>query len=124
MVTQDEMVAVIGATGKTGSRVARILDAAGRRVRPLSRSSTPPFDWEDAGTWPDALAGCRAAYVAYAPDLVVPGAVDAVRALLDVADAVGLRRVVLLSGRGEEEAQRAEDVVRGWDGEWTIVRAS
>ena len=36
----------------------------------------------------------------------------------------GVRRLVLLSGRGEEEAQRAEQAVRDAGADWTIVRCS
>ncbi|MEZ4571761.1 MAG: hypothetical protein R2849_15790 [Thermomicrobiales bacterium] len=35
----------------------------------------------------------------------------------------GARRLVLLSGRGEEEAQRAEEVLQAFGADWTIVRA-
>jgi uncharacterized protein YbjT (DUF2867 family) len=41
-----------------------------------------------------------------------------------VALANGTRRLVLLSGRGEEEAQRAERVLQESDADWTIVRCS
>ncbi len=41
---------VIGATGKTGRRVARRLTALGAPVRPGSRKAPRPFDWEDPGT--------------------------------------------------------------------------
>jgi uncharacterized protein YbjT (DUF2867 family) len=63
-------------------------------------------------------------YLTYYPDLAVPGAVDAVRAIVDQAVTSGVRRVVLLSGRGEDEARRAEDVVRASSLEWTILRCS
>jgi hypothetical protein len=42
-------------------------------------SADPPFDWEDQTTWAPALAGTSAAYVAFAPDLAVPGTPAAVR---------------------------------------------
>ena len=60
----------------------------------------------------------------YSPDLAVPGSVDAITELVALARAAGVRRLVLLSGRGEEEAERAEDVVRASGVEWTIVRAT
>ena len=44
--------------------------------------------------------------------------------LVALARTAGVRRLVLLSGRGEEEAERAEDVVRASGLEWTIVRAT
>ncbi len=49
---------------------------------------------------------------------------EAVDELSRLAVSGGTRRIVLLSGRGEEEAQRAEQLVRGSGAEWTIVRCS
>lgn len=117
-------ILVIGGTGKAGSRVAQRLAGRGLPVRIGSRTGTPPFDWTDRGTWEPALNGAAAAYVSYYPDLAVPGAVDAVAALIETARAAGVRRLVLLSGRGEEEAQAAERVLQASDTDWTIVRAS
>lgn len=115
---------VIGSTGKTGKRVAARLSGLGVDVRHGTRSSTPPFDWQRPGTWAQALYGVRAAYVAYSPDLAAPGSVDAIGELVSLARAFGVRRLVLLSGRGEAEAERAEDVVRASGLEWTIIRAT
>jgi len=117
-------VLVVGGTGKTGRRVAARLTARGVPVRIGSRSATPAFDWEDPSGWPTALDGAGAAYITYYPDLAAPRAPEAVRALVDQALAQGVRRLVLLSGRGEEEAQRAEQVLQDSGADWTIVRAS
>ncbi len=117
-------VLVVGGTGKTGRRVTGRLRARGRSVRIGSRSSSPPFDWTDRSTWPDVLQGARAAYITYYPDIAIPGAVDAVASFVETALAAGTRRLVLLSGRGEEEAQRAEGVLRQSGADWTIVRSS
>src|SRR5829696_9959374 len=103
---------VLGGTGKTGRRVAQRLKARGVPTRIGSRSGEPPFDWEDRVTWEPALSGAGSVYLTYYPDLAVPGAVDAVRSLVDLAVARGVQRLVLLSGRGEDEAQRAEEVVQ------------
>jgi uncharacterized protein YbjT (DUF2867 family) len=62
--------------------------------------------------------------VSYFPDLAAPGAPEAVGALSDVAVAAGVERIVLLSGRGEEEAQRSEEVLAASGASWTVVRAS
>jgi uncharacterized protein YbjT (DUF2867 family) len=114
---------VLGAAGKTGRRVAAGLRDRGVPVRTGSRAARPAFDWDDRATWVPALRGVRAAYLAYAPDLALPGAADAVGSLAALAAAEGVERLVLLSGRGEPEAQRAEDVVRAAGVPTTVVRS-
>jgi uncharacterized protein YbjT (DUF2867 family) len=120
----NDSILVIGSTGKTGQRVVDRLEARGIGVRHGSRRAVVPFDWDDPQTWSPALAGVDKAYVTYYPDLAVPGSVDAIGKLADLAKDAGVRRLVLLSGRNEAEAQRAEDVVRACGLEWTIVRCS
>jgi uncharacterized protein YbjT (DUF2867 family) len=115
---------ITGGTGKTGRRVAERLTARGVPVRIGSRAGTPPFDWQDPGTWPAALSGVDSAYLSYYPDLAFPGAAAAIRSFAELATGRGVRRLVLLSGRGEPEAQRSEEMVRDLPAEWTIVRAS
>lgn len=122
--TKPSTVLVTAATGKTGRRVAERLERLGIRVRAGSRAADPPFDWTDPATWRPALAGVDAAYLCYVPDLAVPGATDDVRAFTDEAVAAGVRRLVLLSGRGEPEAQEAELVVQRPGLEWTVVRCA
>ena len=65
-----------------------------------------------------------AAYVSFYPDLAVPGAPEAVRSFADVAIEHGVRRLVLLSGRGEDEAQRAEPSVQESGADVTVVRCA
>lgn len=115
---------VLGGTGKTGRRVADRLTARGVPVRIGSRSGAPPFDWDDPATWQEAVHDVGAVYVSYFPDLAMPGATAAIRAFTDVAVKGGVPRLVLLSGRGEVEAQQCEQIVRDSGVEWTIVRAS
>jgi uncharacterized protein YbjT (DUF2867 family) len=115
---------IVGGTGKTGRRVAERLTELGVPVRIGSRSAEPAFDWTDPTTWDASLHGVESAYVTYYPDLAMPGAADAIRAFCERAAASGLRRLVLLSGRGEPEAQRCEQIVQGYPFEWTCVRAS
>ncbi|AHM04533.1 Rrf2-linked NADH-flavin reductase [Roseibacterium elongatum DSM 19469] len=115
---------VIGATGKTGRRVAAKLEAKGLPVRHGSRRSARPFDWEAPETWQPALDGVRAAYVTYFPDLAFPGAVEKLDALCETAKAAGVNHLVLLSGRGEHHARLGEEVVRSCGLEFTIVRAA
>lgn len=113
---------VIGATGKTGRRVTERLHAAGVPVREASRSSECHFDWEHPDTWAPALSGTGAAYITYFPDLAIPGASDVVGSFIDVALANGVNRLVLLSGRGEEGARRAEVLLQESHADYTIVR--
>jgi len=117
-------VLVLGGTGKTGRRVAARLHDRGVPVRIGSRSSAIPFDWEAPSTWGAALDGARAVYISYYPDLAAPGAPEAVQALADAALDRGVRRLVLLSGRGEVEAQRAEQAVFDSGAEVTVVRCA
>ncbi len=117
-------ILVLGGTGKTGRRVVARLQERGAAVRVGSRSGEPPFDWDDRATWAPALRGASAAYISYFPDIAVPGAPEAVAELSRLAVAGGTRRLVLLSGRGEEEAQRAEAELQSSGADWTIVRCS
>ncbi|WP_167472438.1 NAD(P)H-binding protein [Nocardia arthritidis] len=118
------LVLVTGGTGKTGSRVAARLTDMGRAVRIGSRKADIPFDWEDRTTWTRALTGVTAVYLAYQPDIAVPTAPDTIRAFTAAAKVAGVRRVVLLSGRGEPEAAVCEGIVRDSGLEWTIVRCA
>jgi uncharacterized protein YbjT (DUF2867 family) len=117
-------VLVIGGTGKTGRRVVERLRALGRVARIGSRTAEPPFDWEDATTWEAALRGVASVYLTYYPDLAIPGASERVGALADLAVRSGTRRIVLLSGRGEEGARRAEQAVQDSRAEVTVLRCS
>ena len=121
---QTNPILVIGATGKTGARVARKLTERGCAVRDGSRRSSTPFDWDKPHTWPAALAGSRAAYVSYFPDLAYPGAEGKIEALSRAAATADVRRLVLLSGRGEYHAKCCEDIVRDSGLEYTLVRAA
>jgi uncharacterized protein YbjT (DUF2867 family) len=123
--TQDSKpTLVLGATGKTGRRIIERLRARGVSTRAGSRSGQPPFDWEDPATWGPALEGVGSAYISYYPDLAVPGAVEATRSFAELALRGGVRRLVLLSGRGEPEAERAERAVRDTGADLTILRST
>ncbi len=117
-------ILVIGKNGKTGRRVDERLRALGYPTRALSRSTTPAFDWNRLETWRQALEGVRTAYVTYQPDLAVPHALADIEAFVEIARESGLQHIVLLSGRGEAGAQRAEEVVSNSGIPWNIVRAS
>ena len=119
-----EPILVLGGTGKTGRRLAKRLSNAGHAVRIGSRSAEPSFDWDDQATWAPALQGVKSVYVAFQPDLAMPGALETVRAFFDRAIESGAKRLVLLSGRGEVEAEECEAALRATAAEWTILRAS
>ena len=121
---ETKPILVIGSTGKTGRRVAERLERLGPSVRHGSRSAAIPFDWAAPHTWAPALAGVTSVYLTYSPDLAAPGSCEAVTGLVALAKAAGVSRIVLLSGRGEQEAERAEDVVKASGLEWTVVRAA
>ncbi|WP_328672131.1 NAD(P)H-binding protein [Streptomyces sp. NBC_00328] len=120
--TRDMTVLVTGATGRTGSRVAQAARAAGLTVRAASRATG--FDWEDASTWAGTLSGADAAYLAHPTDVGSPAATKAVGALAREAMGLGVRRLVLLSARGEDRARPTEEALATSGADWTIVRAS
>jgi len=120
----NRLTLVLGGTGKTGRRVAARLRARELRTRAGSRSGEPPFDWEEPGTWAPTLKDVESVYISYYPDLAIAGAVDAVRSFAELAVAGGARRLVLLSGRGEAEAELAEQAIRESGADWTILRSS
>ncbi|SNC74663.1 Uncharacterized conserved protein YbjT, contains NAD(P)-binding and DUF2867 domains [Marinobacter sp. es.048] len=119
-----QSILVVGGTGKTGKRVVEQLKDCGYEVRVGSRSAIPSFDWNNENNWEACLSGVTSAYITYSPDLAMPGATDAIQAFTDLAKRLGVKRLVLLSGRGEAEAQACEDIVKHSGLEWTIVRAS
>ncbi len=121
---ETKAILVLEGAGKTGRRVAERLTARGLPIRVGSRSGEPPFDWRDHATWAPALRNMGAVYITYQPDLALPGAVDTVQAFAELAVESDARRLVLLSGRADEEAQRAEQAVQESGAEWTILRAS
>ena len=107
----DRPILVIGGSGKTGRRIVQKLEARGVPTRAASRSTQPAFDWNDPATWDAALEDVKAAYISYSPDLAVPGATAAIQEFVNKAVAHGVQRLVLLSGRGEEEAQACVDAL-------------
>lgn len=120
-----EETLVLGATGKTGRRVAARLRMRGMPVRAASRSGETRFDWSDPGGWGTALDGVAGAYV------VAPSTPGPVHEFVARAEAAGVRHVTLLSGRGADtwgdstfglDMRDAEDAVRGSSLDWTILR--
>lgn len=115
---------IIGGTGKTGRKVVTNLEKQGHSVRIGSRSAVPSFEWEDPSNWMDVLEDIDKMYVVFYPDLAVPGAYEAIQRLTMVAKEVGVKKVVLLSGKGEKEAERCEQLIVTSGMNYTLVRAS
>ncbi|GHD19415.1 NmrA family protein [Streptomyces violarus] len=121
----DEMILVTGATGKTGRRVARLLQERGVTVRAASRSGTPSFDWTDRSTWGAVLEGVTGMYMVV-PDLGSPQAAEATAAFARQAAAAGARRAVLLSmpegGADRQHVLAAERALEHAGLDWTVLR--
>lgn len=124
MTSSNELVLVLGATGKTGRRIVSSLKKLGIPVRLGSRSASPSFDWNRPETWDECIDGATKIYINYAPDLAMPGASDAIRELSRRAYLANVKHLVMLSGRGEEEAQACETIIQNSGIDWTIIRSS
>lgn len=120
----SDITLVTAANGTTGRRIAARLADRGVPTRLGSRTGRPPFDWADERTWPAALDGVRAAYLAYYPDVTAPEALDRIHRFSEQAARSGVGRLVLLSGRGEETAQAVESTVMATGTGWTILRCA
>ncbi len=103
MTTSNPLTLVLGATGRTGSRVAANLIKRGLPVRTAARSGADvSFDWSQRSSYRPALESVRRVYL-MAPVLRVDYA-DDVAAFLDQAEAVGVEHVTYLSAFGMEHA--------------------
>jgi uncharacterized protein YbjT (DUF2867 family) len=120
----SKITLVLGGTGKTGKRVAERLQKLNQPVRIGSRNGSPTFDWENQSTWAGALKDVEKVYITFQPDLAVPGAVETIQSFVSKAKEGTVQKLVLLSGRGEKEAEQCEQVVMSSGIDWTIARAS
>lgn len=122
---ETKKILILGGNGKTGRRVAQLLSKESSvEVRLGSRSTTPSFDWEKPETWLETIKGIDTAYITFQPDLAIPTAPETIRQFTALAAQNGVQKMVLLSGRGEKEAQVCEEIVKLTAEKWTIVRAS
>jgi len=117
-------ILVIGAAGKTGRRVKERLENLNIEVRPGSRTAQIPFDWQKPETWAKALEGISKVYITFQPDLAVPTARATIEQFVAQAKKAGVNKLVLLSGRGEKEAELCEQEVIRSGIDFSIVRAS
>lgn len=128
-------ILVTGPTGKVGRRLIPILTRRGVTVRaanrsPLAiRSRIEPvlFDWTAESTYPNVRKGVEAMYLV-AGSVPGPEHANYVSALLDGATAAGVKRVVLLSTFGVDQAppenplRRIELAVESSGVPYTILR--
>jgi uncharacterized protein YbjT (DUF2867 family) len=117
-------ILVLGGTGKTGRRVVERLTAMKLPVAIGSRNTLPAFDWENSATWTEVLHDINKVYITFQPDLAIPSAVETITEFVKTAKESGVQHLVLLSGRGEKEAQLCENIVINSGLDWTIIRAS
>nr|WP_199000313.1 NAD(P)H-binding protein [Flavobacterium sp. ASV13] len=118
-------ILVLGSNGKTGRRVVERLEQAENiEIRLGSRNEKIPFDWEKPESWQAVLQDIDTVYITFQPDLAIPSAVHTIEQFTNLATASGVQKMVLLSGRGEKEAQLCEEMVKQNAKNWTIVRAS
>ncbi|MFC9694318.1 NAD(P)H-binding protein [Kribbella sp. NPDC056951] len=128
-MTNTSEILIVGGKGKTGRRVAAQLDARNVPYRLASRSSAQRFDWYDESTWSPTIAGADTAYLA--PPVGPTGLAAAGRFVQQAANE-GLRRIVLLSGRGVGSPGREfavyegqlglEHAVQASGADWTIIQ--
>ncbi|MFD1602419.1 NmrA family transcriptional regulator [Flavobacterium artemisiae] len=118
-------ILVIGGNGKTGRRVAQLLAKKENvKISIGSRTADIPFDWENPETWSPVLKNIDSVYITFQPDLAIPSAPETIQKFTLLATKLGVEKMVLLSGRGEKEAQVCEEIVKATAQKWTIVRAS
>ena len=102
------------------------LEALGLPVRIGSRRADPPFDWDDArhvGRRPRRRPR-RLRHLRPRHRLPRAGPRPSTRSSRQAVAAGARRVVVLLSGRGEEQAEQAEELVKASGADWTIVRCA
>lgn len=122
---KNTKILVLGSNGKTGRRVVERLEKIENiEIRLGSRNEKIPFDWEKPETWEKVLQDIDAVYITFQPDLAIPSAADSIQNFTLLATKSGVEKIVLLSGRGEKEAQVCEEIVKTNAKNWTIVRAS
>lgn len=122
---ENQKILVLGGNGKTGRRVTKLLkEISNAEVYIGSRSGIPPFHWENPETWSEVIEGIDTVYITFQPDLAIPSAPETIQKFTTLATQNGVQKIVLLSGRGEKEAQVCEEIVKSTAKNWTIVRAS
>lgn len=128
-------ILVTGSTGKVGRRLIPSLWRRGATVRAASRSPVGAragveplrFDWADESTYEAARKGADGMFLVPGP-IPQPAHADYIRSLLNGAAAEGVKRVVLLSSFGVDQAppdnplRRIELAVESSGVPYTILR--
>jgi uncharacterized protein YbjT (DUF2867 family) len=125
-IAEIQNVLIVGATGKTGSKVYDLLSNVlpTSQIKAASRTSDVVFDWSQSATWLPALQGVSHVYLTYFPDLAAPTSAEHISSFCTLAKSLDVQHITLLSGRGEPAAQACEDILINSGLSWTIVRAS
>lgn len=120
----SKKILVLGSTGKTGKRVVSRLQQLQLSFREGSRKATPSFNWDNPTNWSDVFNEIESVYITFQPDLAVADAYEKIKLLVEIAKLNKVKKLVLLSGRGEKEAEVCEQLIMNSGLDWTIVRAS
>jgi len=120
----SEQILVLGSTGKTGKRVAERLQQLQIPRRLGSRKGLPPFNWDEPNNWKEVLTDIETVYITFQPDLAIPQAHEKIKLFTETAKLCNVKKLVLLSGRGEKQAQVCEQIIIESSLAWTIIRAS
>lgn len=129
----SDTILVTGATGKTGRRLAALLENKGAVVRAASRRPSVnqiAFDWQDSSTHAAAVEDVDAVYLV--PPAMVEDPTPFVAPFLAAARRADVRRVVLVSSMGagfpaeppESGRRKLESLIRDSGLDWTILRPS
>ena len=121
--TRQEPTLVLGGTGKIGRRVVERLTARGLPFASARARASLVSTGRTARPGPPVLEGVGSAYVSHLLD-AIPGAAETLGLFAELAVESGVPRLVLLSGRGEEEAERGEQAVRDSGAELTVLRST
>jgi uncharacterized protein YbjT (DUF2867 family) len=124
MAQNTKQILITGGNGKTGRRIAARLTQLNIPIRIGSRNGDPAFDWYDESTWKKALENIHAVYISFQPDLAVPDSAKIMTSFMTASLKAGVTKLVLLSGRGEPEAETAEQIIINSGIGYTVLRAS
>lgn len=106
MPSMTDTILILGGTGKTGARVAKLVREAGATARTAARTGADVrFDWADPASHDTALAGVHALYLV-PPAFRLDHAAE-VLAFADRAVTAGVRAITYLSAHGVEHAPPA-----------------